>query len=133
MLVVGSGRPSHVTGIEAKDVEGARVSLSNINCFALLHFEIRIMYADKMILCLSIALRLFQYVELNGQPHKLIRNWRFKTARQHRLEAACSVPLWHRLRHYRDDERPIIAAASSGVAASDDSGRVRGHVFHREA
>lgn len=67
---------------------------------------------------------------MNDSPTKLIRNWRFKTSRQHRLEIPCSVPLWERLRFYRDHERPVILAASSGTGSGQDSGRVSHYILH---
>ena len=76
LLISGAGRPSHVTGLEAKDFATARVStlsirpvLSNVTCFRLLFqmFFFKIMFSPLFVF-------LPQIVELNGVLHHLIQN-----------------------------------------------------------
>ncbi|KAF0302786.1 hypothetical protein FJT64_025116 [Amphibalanus amphitrite] len=44
---------------------------------------------------------------LDGRAYKLIRSWRFKTSRQHRHEAPCTLALWRRLRYTGTTSGPL--------------------------
>ena len=55
---------------------------------------------------------------MDGIPHRMVRNWKFKTSRQYRNEVPCTEAVYGRLLHYIAAERPLL------VAGGTDSGRV---------
>ena len=65
-------------------------------------------------ICIDNCVFVSQIVDLNGVPHRMIRNWHFKTSKQHRNEVPCTEEVWDRINVHIQKERPLLLGGNVG-------------------